>query len=189
MNWYVLTHIYLFAELSWLFQMRIVRQDQRGLVVGVQVPETVEGIRLAVMGARGSQTGGWLESVAHASRSAAQRLYKTWVYSSLNFIKSILQVKQFKGCSKFIPIYSWYIYQLTLKTLTWINTVELSIIHHFKLLYQRSSTYLIALGTRLVSNLNKELSNNIVMSLGTSSLSCRQVFSLPANVAMSGRLL
>ena len=46
-----------------------------------------------------------------------------------------------------------------------------------------------AFGTKLVSNLNSELSNNAVMSLGMSSLSCKHVFSLSANLATSGKVL
>lgn len=52
-----------------------------------------------------------------------------------------------------------------------------------------TTTYLIAFGTRLVSSLNRELSNSMVMSRGTSSLSWRQVLSWPASLAMSGSML
>ena len=52
-----------------------------------------------------------------------------------------------------------------------------------------TDTYLIDFGTKEVSSLNMELSNNVVMSLGMSSLSCRQVFSCSDKRATSGSWL
>jgi len=61
-----------------------------------------------------------------------------------------------------------YVVSFNLKTITSVN-------------------YLIALGTRLVSNLYTEPSKSVVISRGTSSVSCRQDLTCSAIVAVSGK--
>lgn len=178
-----LTHICLSVGLSWLSLKRTAHPDQTDLTLVVPVLGTGEETPLVVRGVKESQTEGWWESGTRVWHSAAQKLYKIITPHFLTIWEKSKVTTGEQRTVRFSKIF------LT----PFKNNYRLRLLlDHFQYLYYSSesiATYLIALGTRLVSSLNRELSNSMVMSRGTSSLSWRQVFSWPANFAMSGSML
>lgn len=178
-----LTHICLSVGLSWLSLKRTAHPDQTDLTLVVPVLGTGEETPLVVRGVKESQTEGWWESGTRVWHSAAQKLYK--IITS-HFHTILEKSKLTTGEQRTVRFSKIFLTPFK-------NNYRLRLLlDHFQYLYYSSesiATYLIAFGTRLVSSLNRELSNSMVMSRGTSSLSWRQVFSWPANFAMSGSML